>query len=183
MGRLFLLFVFVLLVDIYLLMQIHSHIGFLNTVAFVIATGLIGSWLVRIEGRRAWESYTRALAEARMPEEGFLSGAMLLLGGALLISPGVITDVVGLLLLLPWSRRWLAGALRPYLLRRIERGVQRGTVRIVTNVHVRGPVRPAPHDAPSRVIPAQVVGRHVSVERPRDRRVIDADFEVVDDPT
>ena len=189
MGRLFLLFVAVALVDIYLLTLIHGHIGFLNTLALVVATGLLGSWLVRLEGRRAWQSYTRALAEGRMPEEGFLSGAMLLLGGALLVSPGVITDVAGLALLLPWSRRWLARLARPYLLRRIEEGARRGTIRIVTR---GGFVTPPTGDGPfarepartePREIEAEVVGRRIRAERPRERRVIDADFEVIDDPT
>jgi UPF0716 protein FxsA len=183
-GRLFLLFVLVPLVDIYLLTMIHGHIGFLNTLALVIATGLLGSWLVRLEGRRAFQSYTRALSEGRMPEEGFLSGAMLLLGGALLVSPGVITDLAGLALLVPWSRRRLANLVRPYLMRRIEEGARRGTIRVVTRgAVVTNPMSEPPSRGQPEQIEAEVVGRRVRVERPRERRVIDAEFEVVDEPT
>lgn len=193
MGRLFLLLVLIPLVDIYVLTLINGQIGFLNTLALVIATGLLGAWFVRLEGRRVWHGYTRALAEGRMPEEGFLGGVLLLLGGALLIAPGVLTDLVGIVLLVPWSRRRLARLLQPSLMRRIQRGARGGTIRIVTVGDARvdplgetfgvfGPSfsreQPPPRHEPMR---AEVVGRRVPVKRPPKRAVIDADFEVVDE--
>lgn len=179
MGRLFLLFLLVPFVDLYLLTVIHGLLGFWNTMALVIGTGLVGSWLVRLEGRRAWRAYTQALSEGRMPEEGFLGGAMLLLGGALLISPGVITDAVGLVLLIPFTRKWLAGLLKPYLARRVAEGTRRGTIRIVT---MDDPfTRPRPRPEAPREISAQVVGRRVRPTPSRAPEIIDADFEVADD--
>ena len=177
MGRLFLLFVLVPLVDIYLLTIIHGHLGFFNTLALVIATGLLGSFLVRLEGRRVWQAYTRALSEGRMPEEGFLGGAMLLLGGALLISPGVITDFVGLLLLVPFTRKALANFVRPYLMQKIQAGARRGTIRIV---HVGDRFAGSQARAERDV---EIVGRRIPAEAPQRREVIDADFEIVDEPT
>src|SRR5512133_3368082 len=102
MGKLFLLFTALPLLDLWVLLRIGGAIGFWNTIALVVATGLAGAWLAKLEG-------------ARTPDEGVLSGALVLAGGLLLVSPGVITDALGLVLLFPPTRRVVATALRRWL--------------------------------------------------------------------
>jgi UPF0716 protein FxsA len=128
MGKLFLLFTIVPIVDLWLLLRIGGRIGFVPAVALVVLTGLVGAALAKAEGARVLGAWRRALAEGRMPEEGVLSGALVLAGGVLLVTPGVLTDLAGLALLFPPTRRVAADALRRWVRRKIERG----QVRIVT---------------------------------------------------
>jgi UPF0716 protein FxsA len=127
-GRLLLLFTLVPLVDLWVLVAIGRALGLWQTVALVVATGFAGAWLAKTEGRRVVLGWQRALREGRVPDEGILSGALVLAGGVLLVSPGVLTDVVGLALLFPPSRRLAAAGLRRYLARK----VRSGQVRVVT---------------------------------------------------
>lgn len=93
--------------------------GFWPTFALVAATGVFGAALARREGTRALGAVQHELAAGRLPAQALMSGAAVLVGGAFLVTPGVLTDVVGLLLLLPptrsavlqWLRRGLEGAL------------------------------------------------------------------------
>lgn len=169
MGKLLLLFILVPLCDAVLLAKIGALIGWMNTLTLVVVTGVLGAWLFRVEGGRAWGQWQDALAEGRLPEQGVLGGVLLLLGGALLVTPGVITDVVGLLLLLPPTRALAVRVLRPWLLGRIA-------ARAVT-----GSRRPM-----SATDAAVVISRRVPVAGGHQRasQIIDADFEVNehDDP-
>ena len=135
MGKLLLLFVVVPIVEAILLSKIGAAIGWANTILLVIATGVVGAWLFRLEGGRAWRRWQQALATGKTPEDGVLGGLLLLLGGAFLITPGVVTDAVGLLLLLPPTRHALAKFLQPRIMKRFftgpgvtrgEGGAQRG---------------------------------------------------------
>lgn len=148
MGKLFVLFTALPLVDLWVLLQIGRALGFWSTVALVVGTGMAGAWLARTEGFRVLHEWRRAIAEGRLPEEGVLSGLLVLAGGLLLVTPGVITDAIGLVLLFPPSRRLAAAALRRWL----RRQIQEGRVRVVTS---RGgfPPRPAPDDEPIDVTP------------------------------
>lgn len=128
MGTLFLLFTLVPLVDLWVLVAIGRALGLWETVALLVATGFAGAWLAKMEGRRVIAGWQRALHERRVPDEGILSGALVLAGGVLLVSPGVITDVIGLALLFPPSRRLAAAGVRRYLARK----VRAGQVRVVT---------------------------------------------------
>jgi UPF0716 protein FxsA len=125
---LFLAFTVIPLVELYLLLLIGRHVGALPTVMLVLVTGLIGALLARKEGLRVVRRWQQSLARGRMPEEGILGGLLVLVGGVLLVTPGVLTDVVGFLLLLPPSRRWIARRVR----RVLERRIADGTVRVTT---------------------------------------------------
>jgi UPF0716 protein FxsA len=127
-GKLFLLFTLLPLLDLWVLLRIGRAVGFWPALALVVATGLAGAWLARAEGFRVLRSWQSSLASGRMPEEGVLSGVLVLVGAALLVAPGVITDVIGLALLVPPTRRLAAAALR----RRFLRSVETGRVRVVT---------------------------------------------------
>ena len=97
--------------NLWLLVQIGRAIGFWTALALVLATGLAGAWLAKAEGLRVVREWQHALAERRVPDEGVLSGVLVLAGGLLLVTPGVITDAMGLLLLFPPTRRIAAAGL------------------------------------------------------------------------
>jgi UPF0716 protein FxsA len=121
-GLLFLAFAVVPFVELYLLIRIGRVIGAPSTLAFVIAMGALGAALAKQQGARVVRQWREALGRGEAPAEGVLEGALVLLGGILLITPGVITDFFGLWLLVPWTRRVLAGRLRTYLQRQIASG-------------------------------------------------------------
>lgn len=128
-GRyLFLLFTVVPLAEVYLLVWVGEHIGAYPTIGLVLLTGAVGAFLAKREGLRVLHNYQRTLAEGRVPAEGLLSAVLVLAGGILLIAPGLITDAVGLLLLLPPTRRAAAGVLR----RRLQRMLRSGAARVTT---------------------------------------------------
>ncbi|MCK2219320.1 FxsA family protein [Actinomadura sp. ATCC 31491] len=101
---LFLAFLVVPVLEIWLLIQVGSVIGGPATVALLIADSLLGAWIVRREGRRAWRALQEALRAGRMPERELADGALVLVGGALLLTPGFFTDVFGFACLLPVTR-------------------------------------------------------------------------------
>lgn len=118
MAKLFLLVPLVLLVDLWILLSIGGLIGFWPTVAFTIVTAFLGAALAKWEGRRVLGSWRDALTRGRTPDEGITSGILVLLGAALLIFPGVLTDLLGLSLLFPPTRRRIAAAVRARMERR-----------------------------------------------------------------
>jgi UPF0716 protein FxsA len=123
---LLLAFVVVPFIELYLLLAIGREVGFLPTLAMVLVTGMVGASLARREGARVMRSWRESMARGQVPEDGILSGALVLVGGALLVAPGVFTDVVGLLLLIPPTRRFVAVRLR----RALERKVRDGSVHV-----------------------------------------------------
>lgn len=128
LGRLALLFVIVPIVELVLLIQLGQVVGLLPTLALVIFTGVTGAWLARAEGVRVFFQFQRELASGRLPGQAMLDGISVLIGGAFLLTPGVMTDVVGFSLLFPPSRRWIQRRVR----KRLERGITDGTIRVVT---------------------------------------------------
>lgn len=111
MPWLILLFIALPLAELYVIIEIGSAIGALPTIAILFGDGVLGAVLLRAQGRTAWRRFNAALAEGRMPGREIFDGAMILVGGALLLTPGFITDGVGVLLLLPPSRALLRRAL------------------------------------------------------------------------
>jgi UPF0716 protein FxsA len=114
--------------ELYLLLAIGREVGLLPTVAMLLLTAMVGTWVARREGGRVMRSWRDSMARGQVPEEGILGGALVMLGGALLVVPGVITDVVGLFLLLPPTRRLVAARVRKSL----ERKVREGSVHVTT---------------------------------------------------
>ena len=114
--RLFLLFTLVPLVELGLLIWISQYTGPLFTIALVIATGVVGAWLARREGLRCWLEVQRQLARGELPAEPILDGLMILVAGAVLITPGVVTDLAGFALLVPPVRKLV----RQYLAARFK---------------------------------------------------------------
>ena len=110
--RLLLLFTLVPLVEVALLIWISQYTGLLFTIGLVILTGVVGAWLAREQGLRCWLEVQRQLSQGQLPAEPLLDGLMILVAGAVLITPGVLTDAVGFALLIPpiraMVRRYLA---------------------------------------------------------------------------
>lgn len=105
--RLLLLFTTVPLVELALLLWIGRHLGVLPTVALILLTGVLGASLARIQGLAAWRRLQEALEAGRLPGRELVEGFLILLAGAVLLTPGVLTDAVGFLLLVPPARRWI----------------------------------------------------------------------------
>jgi UPF0716 protein FxsA len=101
-----LVFVFIVvpIAELYVLIQIGSAIGILPTIALLILDSVLGAALMRSQGRAAWMRFNRALAEGRMPGREVMDGALVIFGGALLLTPGFLSDFLGLILLLPPTR-------------------------------------------------------------------------------
>jgi UPF0716 protein FxsA len=97
-------FVAVPVLEIYVIIQVGQVIGAWWTILLLIADGVFGSWLVKREGRRAWRALRSALEAGRMPSTELADGMLILVGGTLMVSPGFVTDVFGILLILPFTR-------------------------------------------------------------------------------
>ena len=111
-------FIVVPLAEIYVIVQVGSAIGALRTIALLLACSLIGAWLVRREGIRAWRAVAAALAAGRMPGREMVDGVLVLAGGVLLLTPGFITDSAGFLLVIPPTRALARQAAGRFLSRR-----------------------------------------------------------------
>jgi UPF0716 protein FxsA len=142
-----LLFVLVPIAEIYVIIQVGQEIGALWTVLILIADSLIGAWLLSWQGRRAWAAFQAALAAGRIPHREVLDGVLIIAGGAFLLTPGFITDAVGLLLLIPPTR----AAFRRLLTRLMLRPGRLGWTRVVIR-DPRGP-RPQPTARPEPPAP------------------------------
>ena len=128
LGRLALLFVVVPIVELVLLIQLGQVVGLWPTLALVVFTGVTGAALARAEGLRVFFSFQSELAKGRLPGQALLDGISVLVGGAFLLTPGILTDVAGFSLLLPVTRRWLQRRVRAGL----ERRIKEGTINVVT---------------------------------------------------
>lgn len=128
LSRLALLFVAVPLLELFLLIRLGGLIGLFPTLALCVLTGVAGAWLARREGLRVLWSFQERLARGGVPGRALMDGLCVLTGGALLLTPGLLTDVVGFSLLLPPSRRWIKERMR----RRIERELAKGSLRVTT---------------------------------------------------
>ena len=97
-------FVVMPLVEIYVLIQVGQVIGPWWTILLLIADSILGGWLIKREGGRAWRALRTALDSGRMPAKELADGALILIGGTLMLTPGFVTDGFGILLILPVTR-------------------------------------------------------------------------------
>jgi len=105
LARLALLFVLVPLLELALLVWIGERVGLLPTVALVVVTGILGAALARRQGLAAWRRFRAALAAGRPPHREIVEGLLVLVAGAVLLTPGLLTDAAGFLLMVPAVRR------------------------------------------------------------------------------
>ena len=126
MGKLFVLFTVTPLVELYLLIRIGAWIGALPTVLLVVVTGFVGAYLAKLQGFQVWMRIQYEVNAGRFPATSLLDGLLLFAAGLVLITPGVITDVLGFLLIIPATR----APIRDWLARKLRRMMDSGTVEI-----------------------------------------------------
>ncbi|MGH2922798.1 MAG: FxsA family protein, partial [Solirubrobacterales bacterium] len=124
MPLLLVLFIVVPLVELYVIIQVGQAIGIVPTLFLLLADAILGAWLLRSQGRGAWVRFNRALAEGRVPAKEALDGVLVVFGGALLLTPGFLTDIFGLVLLIPPTRAAVRGVLRRVALGRLAVGTR-----------------------------------------------------------
>lgn len=122
-GKLFLLFTIIPLVELYLLGMLADVFGLWHTFALVVVTGMLGASLARAQGRQVLRDWQNAISQGRIPESGVTDALLVVVGGVLLVTPGVLTDAVGLSLLLPPPRRFIGRLLVAYFQRQVKAGV------------------------------------------------------------
>jgi UPF0716 protein FxsA len=139
-GLLFILLIAVPIAELYVIVQIADGIGFLPTLALLIGISVAGAWLLKREGLATWARLQQTLSQGQMPTNEVSDGALIMFGGALLLTPGFLTDVVGLILLIPPTRGLVKGASRKMFARWARR---RGGVvtRAGSRVYEAGVVR------------------------------------------
>jgi len=119
----FLLFIGMPILEIYVIIQVGEAIGVLPTIALLIVDSFVGAWLMRSQGRIVWRRFTEALEAGRPPAREVLDGALVIVGGALGLAPGFVTDAIGLFLIAPPTR----AIVRRLLVRRLA---NRGAMRV-----------------------------------------------------
>lgn len=126
LSRLLLLFIIVPAVELLLLIQMGQWIGTIPTVGIIILTGILGAYLTRQQGLQVLTRVQREVQSGQMPGEALLEGAMILVAGAVLMTPGVLTDALGFLLLIPTTRQLF----RQVAWRQIQRMISRGQIKV-----------------------------------------------------
>jgi UPF0716 protein FxsA len=121
---LILVFIVVPLAELYVILKVGDAIGVVWTILLLAADSLLGSLLLRTQGRSVWNRFNSALSEGRMPHREVIDGVLVIFGGAFLITPGFITDIFGLILLIPPTR----AVVRRIAVRRLGRRVAVGVV-------------------------------------------------------
>jgi UPF0716 protein FxsA len=112
------LFIVVPIVELYIIIQVGQLIGMVPTLLLLVADAVLGSLLLRQQGRGAWQRFNQALQERRFPGREVADGLMIAIGGTLLLTPGFITDVFGLILLIPPTRAVVRRLMRTFIGRR-----------------------------------------------------------------
>jgi UPF0716 protein FxsA len=120
--KLFLLFTVVPVVELYLLIRIGTVIGVFETVMVVIITGVIGAWLAKREGFNVLMSINRSLEKGEVPTRKLVEGVLVFIGGALLLTPGFLTDIVGFSFLIPFFRNILIQLLTEHFKTSVKKG-------------------------------------------------------------
>ncbi|MDP2972517.1 MAG: FxsA family protein [Deltaproteobacteria bacterium] len=121
-GKLVFLFIITPLVELLLLIEIGKAIGTLEVILFTIATGIVGAALAKSQGLSALRKMQLEMAEGRAPASNLMDGVMVLVGGILLLTPGVLTDLFGLFLLIPWTRVLMKKLLMKWVIYKIQKG-------------------------------------------------------------
>ena len=120
--RLTLLFVLTPLIELAILVYLGTIIGALYTILIVVATGILGAFMARNQGLAAISRIRGSIERGIMPSTEIFDGALILVGGLLLLTPGIITDIIGFTLLVPQTRGIIGRWLRSLIRRRIQRG-------------------------------------------------------------
>jgi UPF0716 protein FxsA len=140
-------FIVVPLVEIFVIIQVGQAIGPWWTILLLVVDSILGSWLIKHEGARAWRALREALDSGRMPAKELADGALILIGGTLMLAPGFVTDAFGVLMILPFTRP---------VFRRLLTGVVANRL-VVVGPRVPGAARRPGPDPDGPVIRGEVV--------------------------
>lgn len=127
--RLLLIFIIVPLIELYLIIEVSSRIGLAETLLTLIVISVVGAALAKREGSNAVQRVRQELAAGRMPGDSLIEGALVLAGAVLLLTPGFLTDALGLALLIPPTRK----AVLVLAKRRLQKSIRNGSVRVYTS--------------------------------------------------
>jgi len=119
--RLLLLFTVVPLLELFILVKLGNLVGVGPTIALVILTGVLGAWLARVQGLGVVRRLRSELAEGHLPAEAVIDGLLILVAGAVLLTPGLITDTVGFVLLVPPGRAAIRKIVAGAIARKVDR--------------------------------------------------------------
>lgn len=147
-GVLAVLFVLVPLVEIYILIQVGQVIGVWWTILLLVADSVLGGYLIKREGARAWRALHAALQAHKMPAKELADGALILVGGTLLLTPGFLSDVFGFFCILPFTRPVARRILTELITRKFLGGPKSGP---------RSRVRTQQRPGPDSVVQGEVV--------------------------
>ena len=120
--KILLLFIVTPLVEMAILIELGRRLGTWRTIGIVLLTGFVGASLAKAQGSQVYRNLTRSLYNGELPHDYLIEGVLLFVGGALLITPGVLTDVVGFGLVLPWTRRLVREQVKSQLRKRLIYG-------------------------------------------------------------
>jgi UPF0716 protein FxsA len=155
------LFIVVPIAELYVIIQVGEAIGLWPTLVLLLADALLGSFLLKHQGRGAWRRFNEALAQRRFPGKEVVDGLLIVVGGTLLLAPGFITDIFGLILLIPPTRAVVRGLLKRFTIGRfmvVGMGIPGG-----------GPAR-GPGDGPTHDYDIDATAEEVPVDGDRGER-------------
>ncbi len=138
-------FLTVPIIEVWLLVSVGQRIGALWTIAILVAEALLGAWLMRREGTKAWTALNRAFASGKLPTGEMLDAMLIMVGGVLVMLPGFFTDLFGLVFLLPFTRPLARRLLQLFITRRAARsGINLDVMRarVEPNTVIRGETVP-----------------------------------------
>lgn len=130
---LLLMFTVVPATELYLLIQVGRLLGTWDTILLVLLTGITGAYLARAQGHAVMLSLQKQLSRGEVPADTALQGILIFLGGVLLVTPGFVTDIFGLAMVLPGTRHLFVTAFKYYL----KKKIRSGQVRFYTNMNVK----------------------------------------------
>lgn len=182
LGRLVLLFLLLPAVELGLLIQVDQLIGFGPTIGLIVVTGIAGSYLARREGVQTWRRLNARLSKGDLPGKELIDGVIILVAGALLVTPGVLTDGVGFLGLLPPTR----AVIRRLLMRRFRSKMEEGSMQVQFGIF--GGPAPGPNGGPTSPPSSDNSSDHTwqgagrSVPRHADHGSTEGEDPLIDEP-
>lgn len=129
------------LLELVVVIKAGTLFGAWNTIGLLLAIGLLGAWLARRQGRALWRKVVTELEQGRLPTDQILHGFLILIGGLLMVTPGFITDVFGLFLVIPFTRLVCLRFFKLWLAKKL----QKGSIRFYSNVRTTGPETKSNH--------------------------------------
>jgi UPF0716 protein FxsA len=150
------LFIVVPIAELYVIIQVGQTIGLWPTLFLLLADAILGSLLLRHQGRGAWRRFNEALAERRFPGKEVVDGLLIVVGGTLLLAPGFLTDIVGIVLLVPPTRAIVRSLLRRFTIGRFT----------VVGMAMPGPASPS-GERPGRPYDIDATAQEIDPEEPQ----------------